>query len=401
MAIGTALHPRTLAHCKSLNFRDWSGYYAVAAYESDHEHEYTAIRSRAGLIDVSPLFKYRVAGVGAVKLIDRVITRDASALQVGQVYYTPWCDDRGKVIDDGTIMRLGTDTYRWTSADPSLRWLTENADGLKVEIDDVSEEVAAIALQGPTSAAVLDRLGVSGIRDLKYFRVAAGRIAGVAVEISRTGYTGDLGYEVWVPAGRATDVWDALIGGGHPFGVQPAGLLALDLARLEAGLLLIDVDFHSSKKALTEAQKYSPFELGLERLVTLDKSAFNGRDALVAESRRGARRRIVGLEIDWPAVERLYDQADLPPQVAPGTSRTAVPVYRAGRQVGRATTTAWSPALKKLIALATIEAPHYSEGTLLDIEVTVEAVRHQVPARSVRTPFFNPRRKTAVPAFLN
>ena len=395
MPIGTAVHERTFALAESLNYREWSGYYAVSAYEAHHEHEYNAIRNASALIDVSPLFKYIVRGRDATRLVDRVITRDAFRLAAGQVYYTPWCDEHGKVIDDGTVTRVAEDTYRWTAADPSLRWLTQNATGLDVTVEDVSEQIAALALQGPTSGRLLDAVADVDIRGLKYFRMTRGTIAGVPVEISRTGYTGDLGYEIWIPWDRAVDVWDALMRGGRPFDIHAAGMLALDVARVEAGLLLIDVDFNSSKKALIESQKYTPFEMGLGRLVQMDKRPFVGRGPLVDEHRRGSSRQIVGLEVSWPAVEKLYDDLGMPPQVASAASRVAVPVYKNGRQVGRATTTTWSPVLKKLIALATIAAPHIAEGTALEFEITVEAVRHRVPATVVKTPFFNPPRKTA------
>jgi aminomethyltransferase len=396
MPIGTAVHDRTFRLCESLNFREWSGYYAVSAYEAHHEHEYNAIRNAAALIDVSPLFKYMLSGPDAVKLVDRVITRDASKLAIGQVYYTPWCDEHGKVVDDGTVTRVAEETFRWTAADPSLRWFTQNAIGLDVRIEDMSEQVAALALQGPTSGLLLDAVTDADIRGLKYFRMTRGTIAGVPVEISRTGYTGDLGYEIWMPWHRAVDVWDALMTGGRPFDIHPAGMLALDVARVEAGLLLIEVDFNSSKKALIAAQQYSPFEMGLDRLVQLGKSApFVGKRPLADEQRRGSPRRIVGLEISWPAVEALYDALGMPPQIASTASRAPVPVYRNGRQVGRATTTTWSPVLKKLIALATLDAPHVAAGTAVEFEVTVEAVRHRVPAVVVKTPFFNPPRKTA------
>jgi aminomethyltransferase len=396
MPIGTAFQSRTLPLCESLNFREWSGYYAAGAYETHHEHEYNAIRNAAALIDVSPLFKYLIGGRDAVELVDRVITRDARALAVGQVYYTPWCDEHGQVIDDGTVTRVSEDMFRWTAADPSLRWFTENAGGLDVRIEDISERTAALAVQGPTSGRLLDAVADAEIRSLKYFRMTCGSIAGVPVEISRTGYTGDLGYEIWIPWERAVDVWDELIARGRPFDVQPAGMLSLDVARVEAGLLLIDVDFNSSKKALIPSQRYSPFEMGLGRLVQLDKRPFIGRAALVEEHRRGIARKIVGLEVDWPAVEAVYDALGMAPQIPAVASRVAVPVFRGGRQIGRATTTTWSPVLKKLIALATIEAPHYAEGTPVEFEITVEARRHHIPAKIVKTPFFNPPRKTAL-----
>jgi aminomethyltransferase len=324
-----------------------------------------------------------------------VITRDVTKLAVGQVYYTPWCDEHGRVIDDGTVTRLAEQEFRWTAADPSLRWFHQNAAGLDVRIEDVSERIAALALQGPTSRKLLASVADADVSTLKYFRMTRGSIAGVPVDISRTGYTGDLGYEIWMPWDRAIDVWDALMRGGRPFDIHPAGMLALDVARVEAGLLLIDVDFNSSKKALIPAQKYSPYEMNLGRLVQLAKAPFVGRAALAAEQRRGPARMIVGLEISWPAIEALYERVALPPQIAATASRVAVPVYKHGRQVGRATTTTWSPVLKKLIALATIDAPHVAEGTALEFEVTVEAVRHRVPATVAKTPFFNPPRKTA------
>ena len=394
MPIGTAVHERTFALCESLNYREWSGYYAVSAYESHHEHEYNAIRNASALIDVSPLFKYLVTGPDAPRLVDRLITRDVSKMAVGQVFYTPWCDEHGKVIDDGTVSRLGEQTFRWTAADPSLRWFRQNAEGLRVDIEDISEQVAALALQGPTTAKLLRAAAAADIESLKYFRVTSGTIAGVRVDISRTGYTGDLGYEIWIPAEHAVQVWDALMTAGRPFDIKPAGMLALDVARIEAGLLLIEVDFFSSRKAMIPSQMYSPYEMGLGRLVDLDKGRFIGQKALRAEHARGPARQIVGLEINWDEVERIYDNVGLAPTVAATASRVAVPVYRNGRQVGRATSTTWSPVLKRMIALATIDRPHYDEATALQMEVTVEATRHKVGARVVKTPFFNPPRKT-------
>lgn len=399
MPVGTAFHERTFSLCESLNYREWSGYYAVSSYEPHHEHEYNAIRNATALIDISPLFKYRLTGKDATRLVDRVITRDMRKVSVGQVIYTPWCDESGKVIDDGTVSRLEENTYRWTAADPSLRWFTQNAAGLEVQIEDISESVAALALQGPTSARLLRTLVKDpNLENLKYFRVMSTTIAGVAVDISRTGYTGDLGFEIWVSAEQALTVWDALIAAGRAFDIHPAGMLALDVARIEAGLLLIDIDFNSSKKALIDQQKYSPYEMGLGRLVHLDKNRFVGQAALVAEQKQGQAREIVGLEIDWPEVETLYEAVGLPPAVSPIASRVAVPVFHQGRQVGKATSSTWSPTLKKMIALATVQRGFTKPGTHLQFEITVEAVRHRVGARVVKTPFFNPKRKTATPA---
>lgn len=398
MPIGSAFHARTLPLAGSLSFRDWAGYYAVSAFEAHHEHEYNAIRNGCGLIDISPLFKYHLHGPDAQMLVDRVITRDASQMAVGQVYYTPWCDDDGKVIDDGTVARLGADRFRMTAADPNLRWLLEHARGLNVAVEDVTEQVAALALQGPSSARLLAAVSDVPMRELKYFRAAAGTIAGVPVEVTRTGYTGDLGYEVWMPWKQALTVWDALVDAGRAHVLRPAGMLALDVARVEAGLLLTDVDFHSSRKASIESQAYSPYELGLGRLVSLGKaSPFAGRAALAREQAAGHRREIVGLEVRWPEVEAIYQQVGLPPAVPAAASRVAVPVYRGKTQIGKATSTAWSPTLKKLIALATIDRPHFAMGSQLQMEITVEATRYTATATVVPTPFLKLDRRTATP----
>jgi aminomethyltransferase len=398
LPVGTPFHERTLALCESLNYREWSGYYTVSVYETHHEHEYNAIRNSAALIDISPLFKYRVTGPDATRLVNRVISRDINKVAVDQVIYCCWCDSEGKVVDDGTITRLGQNDYRWTAADPSLRWFRQNALGLDVQMEDISEKTAALALQGPTSGKLLHAAADANITNLKYFRVTHGKIAGVPVDISRTGYTGDLGYEIWVPAEQGVKVWDELMRKGRPFDIHPAGMIALDVARIEAGLILIEVDYTSSKKALINSQKYSPAEIGLGKLVDLKKENFVGRDALAAETKRGgALRALVGIEIDWNEVEALYERVGMAPQVPSIASRVAVPVYRGGRHVGKATSTTWSPTLKKMIALASVGREHSTPGTILHMEMTVEAVRSAVAAKVVPMPFFNPPRKTAIP----
>ena len=397
MPVGTAFHERMLALCESLNYREWSGYYTVGVYEMHHEHEYNAIRNSAALIDISPLFKYRITGKDASKFVNRVITRDIQKAAVDQVIYCCWCDPEGKVIDDGTITRLGENDYRWTAADASLRWFQQNALGLDVEILDISEHVAALAVQGPTSGRLLQGVTNADIAQLKYFRVTHGKIAGVPVDISRTGYTGDLGFEIWMPWKDAVKVWDALVGKGKAFDVHPAGMIALDVARIEAGLILIEVDYISSRKALIDSQKYSPAEIGLGKLVDLKKENFVGRDALVREAKKGAERALVGLEINWTEVEALYDKMSMAPQVPTVASRVAVPVYRGGKQIGKATSTTWSPTLKKMIALACVHRQSAVLDNVLQVEMTVEAVRHTVSAKVVSMPFFNPARKTAVP----
>ena len=397
MPVGTPFHERTLPLCESLSYRDWAGFYAPSSYEALHEHEYNAIRNATALIDISPLFKYVLSGPDAAALVDRIITRDAVRMKPGQVVYTPWCDERGRVLDDGTVSRLAEDRFRWTAADPNLRWIVNQRGRLNVQIEDISESVAALALQGPTSAALLRDLAEADIDALKYFRVTAGAIEGRPVEISRTGYTGDLGYEIWIRRDDAIAVWDAIVQRGRAYGLRPAGMLALDVARIEAGLLLIDVDFYSARKALTASQLYTPFEMSLDRLVDLNKTSFIGREALAAERLRGPARRIVGLAVEWTDVEALYEAVGLPPLAVATASRVAVPVFAGSRQIGRLTSSTWSPVLKKMIGVATVEAAFSGPRTTLEVEHTVDAVRHRVRAEVVPTPFFNPKRKTQTP----
>jgi len=396
MPIGTCFHTRTAALCESMSWRDWAGYFAVSSYEVHHEREYNAIRNAAALIDVSPLFKYRVSGRDATRLVDRVVTRDVPKMKPGQVSYTHWCDGRGKVIDDGTVSRLEEDVYRWTAAEPNLRWIHMNSHGLQVTVEDISDRLGALALQGPTSRAILESC-VEGadIARLKYFRVTPARLRGVPVEISRTGYTGDLGYEIWVPWEKGEAVYDALMDVGRPYDITPTGMLALDVARIEAGLILLDVDYVSARKALIPSQQYSPYEIGLGRLVNLEKAPCIGQQALRAEAKRGPGRQLVGLEVDWDHLDRLNDAAGLPPQLPLTASSVAVPVYRGGKQVGKATSSTWSPTLKKMIALATLASDQAQPGKGLEMELTVNHERKRVGVAVKPLPFFDPPRKRA------
>lgn len=395
MPIGTPFHARTSALCESMSWREWAGYFTVSSYEVVHEREYNAIRNAAALIDISPLFKYRVSGRDATRLLDRILTRDAARMKVGQVAYTHWCDGDGKVIDDGTVCRLEENVWRWTAAEPNLRWIRSNGLGLDVEVEDVSDRTAALALQGPESRQLLSACADADVGGLKFFRATRGRIGGIPVDISRTGYTGDLGYEIWMDAERAEPVWDALMQAGRAYDLTPAGMLALDVARIEAGLILLDVDYVSAKKALIPSQKYSPYELGLGRLVHLDKAPYIGQAALRREAGEGAARQLVGLEVDWDELERLYDQAGLAPQLPATASRVPVPVYRDGTQVGKATSTTWSPTLKKMIALATVARDAAGAAARLQMEITVDHKRQQVGTTVAPLPFFDPPRKRA------
>jgi aminomethyltransferase len=395
VSIGTVLGERTAPLNRKQQWREWSGYHVASAYDESHIHEYTAIRHRAALLDLSPLFKYIVRGPDAVRLIDRVITRDATKIKPGQVIYTPWCDESGKVIDDGTVALLDDGSYRWTSADPHLRWFRQNGRGLDAEVGDVSESTAALALQGPFARAVLEAAVGDDLSGLKYFRRQKARVGRFTIDISRTGYTGDLGYELWVDAGKAVALWDRLMDVGRSFGITPTGMLALDMARIEAGLILIEVDYTSSRHALAAEQSYSPFEIGLGRLVNLDKAAdFVGRRALEAEvAAGGPERRLVGLAIDWMEIDALHEAQGLPIHVVPTTWREQIPLYAGNRQVGRATSGSYSPILKQHIALASVDAEHGADGSRLELEWTVEGRRGRATATVVPLPFFDPPRK--------
>jgi aminomethyltransferase len=396
MPIGTCFHTRTAALCESMAWRDWAGYFAVSSYEVHHEREYNAIRNAAALIDVSPLFKYRVSGKDATRLVDRVVTRDVPKMKPGQVSYTHWCDGRGKVIDDGTVSRLEENVYRWTAAEPNLRWIHMNSHGLQVTVEDISDRLGALALQGPTSRAILQAcVEDADVAALKYFRVVPARLRGIPVEISRTGYTGDLGYEIWMAWDKGEAVWDALADAGRVYDITPTGMLALDVARIEAGLILLDVDYVSSRKALIPAQQYTPYEIGLGRLVNLDKAAYIGQQALRAEAKRGSPRQLVGVEVDWDHLDRLHDEVGLPPQLPLTASRVAVPVYRGGKQVGKVTSSTWSPTLKKMIGLGTVASDQAAPGTKLDMEFTVNHERKNVAVTVKALPFFDPPRKRA------
>jgi glycine cleavage system T protein (aminomethyltransferase) len=389
----TPFHSRTAPLCLAQNWRRWAGYLAASSYELHHDREYYAIRSTAALFDVSPLFKYEVMGPDAARFLNRVVTRDVLACRQDQVLYTPWCDEGGKVMDDGTLSRLEEDRFRLTSAEPNLRWLQDNALGFDVTIEDASDRIAALSLQGPSARSILGSVSDGAANDLGFFRMTTASVRGIPVTITRTGYTGDLGYEIWMDAENATEVWDAFIDAGETYGLMPAGMLALDVSRIEAGLVLIGVDYVPAHRAVIEDRKSSPFELGLGWTVKLDREAFVGRRALLEERAQAPEWELKGLEISWESLEALYGEVGLPPQLPSVPWRTSVPVYSGSTQVGYATSGCWSPILKKYIALAHLRASHSTPGKRLGMEVTVEHQRRRAEARVVDTPFFNPERK--------
>lgn len=392
----TPFHERTSKLCLPQNWRRWAGYLVVGSYELTLDREYWAIRNSAALIDVTPLMKYIIKGKDASRLLNRVVTRDMDKLKVGQVYYTGWCDEEGKMIDDGTISRLDEGTYRMTSADPSLRWLSMNAVGMDVEIQEVTDEVAALSFQGPNSRKILNRVADNPVDGVKYFRLMQNKVAsrGIPVTISRTGYTGDLGYEIWMDAKDALAIWDALMDAGADYGISPVGILAMDMARVEAGLFMIEVDYTSTNHAWIEPQKSSPFELGLDWTVALDKPGyFVGRRALEREKQEGSAWKMMGLEVEWDGMERLFKEVGLPPQIPGMAVRGSLPIFVGNVQVGYASTSTWSPLLKKYIALAHLQKPYYEAGANVRMEVTVEHHRQHAPAKVVKLPFYEPEWK--------
>jgi aminomethyltransferase len=398
--VPSPFHARTSALCTSLLYKEWAGYYAVRSYDTCHDREYVAFRHSAGLIDVTALYKYEVTGPDAGAFLSRVMVKDIGKLAVGRVTYLCWCDDDGKVLDDGTVTHLAPGRYRVTAAEPSYAHLVATSRGYDVEVADSSESLAALALQGPTSRAVLVDAGAATAGPLRYFGHTRARIVGVGVDITRTGYTGDLGYEIWVEADRALEVYDALMHAGVAHRIAPAGLDALDVTRIEAGYIMNGVDYHSANHCLIESRKSTPFELGLGWAVQLDRDPFIGQAALREEARRGRAWAIAGLVIDWEELEALFDRLGLPPQTPHGASRIPVPVFDAAgkRQVGYVTSTTWSPTLKKLIALAHVEAELAGPGTDLRVEATAEYVRHTVRCRVAELPFFDPPRKRSTPS---
>jgi len=396
MPIGTPFHQRTSELCTSLFFKDWAGYHTVCSYDTSHEREYYALRNAAGLIDVSPLFKYEVYGKDAAAFLSRVMVKDINKLELGRCTYLCWCDDRGKVLDDGTVFRLSDNHFRVAAAEPTYSWLMRQSRRFDVSIEDSTDRVGTLSLQGPTSRDILKNVSDADLDELGYFGITNSKLDDVDVLISRTGFTGDLGYEIWVEREQALAVYDAIMAGGRDYRIQPVGLDAMDVTRIEAGYIMNGVDYFSANTCSIESRKSTPYEIGLGWTVDLDREPFIGQDALKAEVLKGSAWATVGLVYDWPAFERLFNEAGLPPELPGGAWRTPIPVYNhKGSQVGQATSGAWSAILKDNLALATVQSAYAELGTVLQIEVTVEYERRQVPAVVTKTPFFNPPRKRA------
>jgi aminomethyltransferase len=387
----TPFHERSRALSQVDAFIPWSGYTTVDVY-STVEQEYFAIRNSSSLYDLTPMVKYRVAGRDALRYLNRLMTRDLAKLAPGRVAYSVWCNDEGHLIDDGTVFCLTKDEYRICTGERQLDWFDASALGFEVEIAEVTEEVAALAVQGPTSCALLKAAGLSGIERLKPFEHArltmSGGSAASSAEmmVSRTGFTGDLGYELWMRPADAEAVWDTLMEVGSTRALRPVGSRALNLARIEAGFLMPNVDFVSAAHTLHVCTERSPLELGLAWLVDFGKGHFTGRRALLAEQARGPGRQLVGLDVEGnkPAHNALlYAQ-------------------RAGRQqIGSVSSAAWSPTCKRNLALAMVDASHIAPGSMLWAEIYLnrELVweRRMVRARVVERPFYAPARRRLTP----
>ena len=388
---------RTSKLNESQEWRRWAGYLAATSYELTHENEYFAIRTKAALLDISPLKKYIGEGPDAQNLLDRLVTRNIAICKVGQVMYTPWCDEEGKVIDDGTVQRLSENKFRITSAEPNLEWIESNSTGMDVMIKDDSYSTAALALQGPNSRAILNAVSSKSLDSLKFFWMIDTTFENIPVTISRTGYTGDLGYEIWMDPNDALSVWDLLMDKGKTFGITPTGLHALDIARVEAGLILLDVDYISTRHALIESRKSSPYELGLGWAVKLKKKNFIGKTRLLEEFENSSEWSFVGIEIEWIGFEKHYRAAGLAPGLPSTAWRTSTPLYNNNEQVGYATSGTWSPLLKRYIALAHVKSKYAKEGSELMFELKVEHFRKLTKASVVKTPFYDPERKRSCP----
>ncbi len=383
MLLPTPFHSRVEAMCELNDWGNWMGYTTPNAY-FDVELEYFAIRSTTGVFDLSPMNKYRITGPDAEAFLNRMVTRNVSKLGVNRVGYAVWCNDAGQVMDDGTIFRLGEQDFRLCSyqrADDWLHWCTL---GFDVTITNESEDIAGLAVQGPTSCTVLTLLGCAGLDQLKPFGIAHFTFEGAPMMVSRTGFTGDLGYEVWVAPEQAEALWDQLFELGRDYLIKPIGSYALDIARIEAGFLQAHVDFVPSEEVVRNGRTRSPFELGLEWLVDFSKPLFNGRSALLEEKAKGSRYRFAMLDIEGnkPAEHSFIMKGD--------------------KVVGTVTSAAWCPTVKSNLAYAQIEMPHGAVGDELVAEIYYQRELHwtrlMAPCRVIGGPLFNPQRRRQTPA---
>ncbi len=377
----TPFHARTAAANKLHRWGPWAGYQSALCY-GDTEMEYTAIRNAASVYDLCPMVKYAVRGPDAAAYLNRLTLRDAAKLAVGGVHYTVWCDDQGKMLDDGTLFRHGPGHYMICCQERHLNWLTDSALGFDVTVAEITEDIAALSLQGPCSASVLLAAGFD-VAALKPFRMAHFPFAGGQIIISRTGFTGDLGYEIWLDNAQSLPFWDHLFAAGAPWGIRPIGSDALNLARIEAGFITTNMDFIPADQALREDRARSPFEMGLDWMIDWKKGHFTGRRALLAELDKGSDWALVGL--------------DVPGNVS---AEGSILYHMKKHEAGYVTAAAWSPTLKKSIAIAQVQAK-YRRGENLWVEIyalrELQYVKLMLPVTVVDRPFFNPARKRQTP----
>ncbi|MDA7839690.1 aminomethyltransferase family protein [Luminiphilus sp.] len=383
MLLPTPFHSRVEAMCDMNDWGNWMGYTTPNAY-FDVELEYFAIRSTTGVFDLSPMNKYRITGPDAEAYLNRMVTRNVSKLGINRVGYAVWCNDAGQVMDDGTIFRLGEQDFRLCSYQRADDWLAWCTLGFDVTITNESEDLAGLAVQGPTSCTILTLLGCEGLDQLKPFGIAHFTFEGAPMMVSRTGFTGDLGYEVWVAPAQAEALWDQLFEHGREYLIKPIGSYALDMARIEAGFIQAHVDFVPSEEVVRNGRTRSPFELGLEWLVDFSKPLFNGRSALLAEKANGSRYRFAMLDIEGnkPAEHSFIMKGD--------------------KVVGTVTSAAWCPTVKSNIAYAQLEMPHGAVGDELIAEIYYQRELHWTrmlaPCRVIDGPLFNPKRRRQTPA---
>ena len=395
----TPFHERTSALNETGLWEHWSNHLAAVRYQSSEKFEYFAVRNAAGLFDSSPLYKYRIVGPDAERFLAGVMVRDVRTCAPGHAQYTAWCDDRGYVVEDGVLLRLGPEEFILTAAEPNFAYFEALVGRLDVGIDEISDELAVLAVQGPRARALLSALSPD-VAKLPYFGLTPTKIGKVAVTVSRTGYTGDLGYEIWIPSTDALTVWDAVWEASRGQGIIPFGLAALYMARIEAGLVLLDVDFRSSRFAWTDADRTTPIELGLGwmvRNIEADDREFIGRDAIAREMRdRTSRWRLTGLVVDWRDYDRIYGSAGLIPPKDHTPVHDEYYVYDDElNQLGYATSQMYSPMLQRHIALARVPLDRATPGSRVKLELAVNHRYEYFDAQVERLPLFNPERRTA------
>ena len=394
----TPFYDRTSVLNRTKLWDHWAGFLNARQYQFSEKQEYFAVRSSAGVYDTSPLYKYRIYGPDAEIFLSGVLARDVGKCRPGRAQYTIWCDDNGYVIEDGMLFRSSESEFMLTAAEPNLAYFQGLVGRASVQIDDVSEEVASLAIQGPRSNTILSAV-VDGLAEMSPFAFADFKLGGRNLSISRTGFTGDLGYELWMEAGDALHVWDTLFEAGEPHGLVPFGETALIMTRIEAGLLLIGADFGSSRYAWTDGARSSPVELGLGwmfRDLINDPRPFIGRDAIRRDLDGGARRSLVGLTLDWEAWDRTYRAAGHVPPMDHTPMLEEIPLYdKDGSRAGFSTSFMYSPMMQNHIAIAQVAPEYATLGSEVDYEVTIDHELHYIPAAVTKMPFYDPPQKTA------